>query len=396
MSNNKKIKIQAVTVLCALTSLIATSCSLVSQEEHKKAPIAQTLDEDAYSYVYASLGDVIKSDSVEVSYASSKVYKMTYKSSSFVVSKTYFSKGDEVKKGDLLVECDPYDSYGKPMNLQDTVDELTKEYETYTSQIEYYSSLASLEEQKEKIYISYNQTFDTTNLDYYNKMVEDITKDLNVTTYELEEKQELLDACKIYAPADGTIGYIAQVSKWDTLAAGETAVSVLEADSEIYAITAKPEYFTVDEEYNVTFSIVNYVNNDEQIGKDMKERDTETSTSEMVVKCTSIEATSELNSTYRIEFDYVSGATELSGNSIKGAINIVLDEADNVITIPKSALLKSGDGYAVYMENDDGSRRIQDVEVGVISSKLAEIKSGLEVGDCVITDSSTSSDDNEN
>jgi multidrug efflux pump subunit AcrA (membrane-fusion protein) len=116
----------------------------------------------------------------------------------------------------------------------------------------------------------------------------------------------------------------------------------------------------------------------------------------MVVKCTSIEATSELNSTYRIEFDYVSGATELSGNSIKGAINIVLDEADNVITIPKSALLKSGDGYAVYMENDDGSRRIQDVEVGVISSKLAEIKSGLEVGDCVITDSSTSSDDNEN
>jgi multidrug efflux pump subunit AcrA (membrane-fusion protein) len=396
MSNNKKIKIQAVTVLCALTSLIATSCSLVSQEEHKKAPIAQTLDEDAYSYVYASLGDVIKSDSVDISYSSSKVWTMSYYDSYFIVSNVYFSKGDEVKKGDLLVECDPYDSSGKLMNLEEIVDELNEEYETYSSQIEYYSSLASLEEQKKKIYISYNQTFDSTNLDYYNKMVEDITKDLNVTTYELEEKQKLLDACKIYAPADGTIGYIAKESKWDMLSAGDTAVSVIESASEISAITTKYEYFTIGENYDVTFSVGNYVYNDEQIGKAKKDKDIETTQKYMVVRCTDIQPTSELNTTYKISFEYVSGDEDISGDTISGKIEIVLDEADSVTTIPRTALLKSGDGYAVYMENDDGSRKIQEVEVGVLSGTLAEIKSGLEIGDCVITDADTDSDEKEN
>jgi multidrug efflux pump subunit AcrA (membrane-fusion protein) len=116
----------------------------------------------------------------------------------------------------------------------------------------------------------------------------------------------------------------------------------------------------------------------------------------MVVRCTDIQPTSELNTTYKISFEYVSGDEDISGDTISGKIEIVLDEADSVTTIPRTALLKSGDGYAVYMENDDGSRKIQEVEVGVLSGTLAEIKSGLEIGDCVITDADTDSDEKEN
>ena len=48
-------------------------------------------------------------------------------------------------------------------------------------------------------------------------------------------------------------------------------------------------------------------------------------------------------------------------------------------------MIKSADGYVVYVQEDNGNRSLKNVEVGIIASDTVEIKSGLELGETVLT-----------
>lgn len=58
---------------------------------------------------------------------------------------------------------------------------------------------------------------------------------------------------------------------------------------------------------------------------------------------------------------------------------------ESVLTVPSSAVIPSGDGYAVYTVSN-GRASLTSVEVGSRTGGFAEIRSGLSVGDLVISD----------
>ncbi|WP_172297287.1 efflux RND transporter periplasmic adaptor subunit [Pseudoruegeria sp. HB172150] len=67
-------------------------------------------------------------------------------------------------------------------------------------------------------------------------------------------------------------------------------------------------------------------------------------------------------------------------------VSIVLDRAENVLTIPASAIKKTSDGYTVdVFEAGTGTTRAQPVEVGLNDKVTAEILSGLTEGDRVVS-----------
>lgn len=67
-------------------------------------------------------------------------------------------------------------------------------------------------------------------------------------------------------------------------------------------------------------------------------------------------------------------------------VSIILDKAENVLTVPSSALIKRPQGYMVKLyEPASGTTRLQAVEVGLNNKINAEIKSGLSEGDIVVT-----------
>ena len=70
-------------------------------------------------------------------------------------------------------------------------------------------------------------------------------------------------------------------------------------------------------------------------------------------------------------------------------ITIVAASATNVIAIPSRALSGTADAYTVRVMAGDGSVSVRDVEVGLVTSSLAEIKSGLQAGERVVTGTST-------
>ena len=71
-------------------------------------------------------------------------------------------------------------------------------------------------------------------------------------------------------------------------------------------------------------------------------------------------------------------------------ISIVAASATNVLAIPSRALSGSAGAYTVRVVAADGSVSVRDVEVGLVTSSLAEIKSGLQAGDRVVTGTSSS------
>jgi membrane fusion protein, macrolide-specific efflux system len=70
-------------------------------------------------------------------------------------------------------------------------------------------------------------------------------------------------------------------------------------------------------------------------------------------------------------------------------ISIVAASATNVLAIPARALSGSAGNYTVRVVAADGTVSVRSVEAGLITSSLAEIKSGLQAGERVVTGTSS-------
>ena len=71
------------------------------------------------------------------------------------------------------------------------------------------------------------------------------------------------------------------------------------------------------------------------------------------------------------------------GDQYRVEARFILDEANDVLQIPTSALFRQGDGWAVFLAGDEIAT-MRPVEVGRRSGLQAEILSGLDAGDAVV------------
>lgn len=74
-------------------------------------------------------------------------------------------------------------------------------------------------------------------------------------------------------------------------------------------------------------------------------------------------------------------AAVLAGMSASVAVTTA--ELDNVVTVPASALNGSSGSYTVRVIGSDGQTALVDVQVGLVTSSAAEIKSGITAGETV-------------
>lgn len=82
-----------------------------------------------------------------------------------------------------------------------------------------------------------------------------------------------------------------------------------------------------------------------------------------------------------------STASPLPGMSAE--VDVTIAEARNVVAIPAIALSGTSGSYTVRIIGSDGSPVARSVEVGLVTTSLAEIRSGLAAGDTVVTGSSS-------
>ncbi|MFN8631221.1 MAG: hypothetical protein U0838_13160 [Chloroflexota bacterium] len=79
-------------------------------------------------------------------------------------------------------------------------------------------------------------------------------------------------------------------------------------------------------------------------------------------------------------------ATPLPGMSAE--ITIVIASAQNAVAVPVAALSGTSGSYTVRVLNSDGTVESRTVQVGLITSDLAQITSGIASGETVVTGTS--------
>jgi len=85
----------------------------------------------------------------------------------------------------------------------------------------------------------------------------------------------------------------------------------------------------------------------------------------------------------------LTGAPSALRSGMTADITIVTDSATNVLTVPSAALRGTAGNYRVQVLGSDGTPVARTVEVGLVTSSTAEIKSGLTAGETVVTGTNT-------
>lgn len=378
-------KLAAAVMLSAALSTVG--CGLLPEkEETRVAPIADSLDEMQFEYVDVIQADVTEVYKVPLSYNSNDSISLFFGENGVRVSAVYVSKGDIVKKGDLLLE-------GDNEKIKEEIETLNQSIAEYNNNIAYYTAMIEAETEKKLICAQYAITYDNTVLSGYEDMLDACQKSLNVAKMQLDEASLKLENYRIYAPYDGKIGYVAQVSVYETVSSYEAVATVLKGETYFYTTTDDPDYFQVDGVYTCNYDYseeqvsVSGTGEDEDgvINKNNRESisiDVFDYSDTVEVKCTSIECKNESTGVYEVRFQPLGEMKSIAPTDM--SISFEIASAENVLCVPKKVLIKANDAYAVYLLNEDGSRKVQTVEVGIVSDSLAEVQSGLSLGDRVI------------
>jgi len=85
----------------------------------------------------------------------------------------------------------------------------------------------------------------------------------------------------------------------------------------------------------------------------------------------------------RIDLVGPHAAWERLGHGYRVEPEIILAEADDVLKVPRSALFRDGDRWAVFIDTG-GTAELRHVELGLENGLEAEITSGLELGQIVV------------
>ena len=71
---------------------------------------------------------------------------------------------------------------------------------------------------------------------------------------------------------------------------------------------------------------------------------------------------------------------------MSASVTVTTASVDNVLRVPATALEGSSTaGYTVQVLNSDGSVTTQAVQVGLVTTSMAQITSGLSAGEAVVT-----------
>ena len=286
----------------------------------------------------------------------------------------YVDVGDDVKEGDLLAEIDAKTSETELAAARARLAQL--ESELAGSQAEL--TLAQ-RQYKRNLDLSKIDAVSRDDLDTTETAVQTVTAQIGSLKAQIEQQKSTVEGAevnlgytKIYAPMTGTV--TAQTAlQGQTLNANQTAPNILTI-SDLSAMTVEAEVAEADvgrlaEGMPVYFTTLGAANERWR------------STVRQVLPTPEIENDVVL---YTVLVDIANPDGKLM-KDMTTQVFFLLGEAKDAITVPVGAVNESADGQTyVTVMTEDGPRQRQ-VEVGLTNRISAEIKSGLDEGETVVT-----------
>jgi RND family efflux transporter MFP subunit len=334
-----------------------TLCGCNLKQEDDKSSILVTNDAtSSYEMTQAQKGMIQKTKVLVANYQQVRSENLSFNVNGRRLEAVYVSMGDTVEKGDLLAEVYCDDEKKELANLEYRIKTQEMKIEHLKEQKEL--ELTQLARRKGGMSSAEyeNQVRETE--EKYRLRTEDIEDSIYIARLQYDELYQWVEGCKLYAGMDGTITYMRDTGSsfvsWSgskVLTISDSAECAFLCDDIEYA-----SYFTVGDTY--VFS-----------------------TSTGVEYETVLEEINEEEGILRFElkvprYDMTLGTRVL--------YSLVLEEKEDALNVPKNAVHYAGDAAYVYYFDEDGSRQMKAISVGLQADSKVEILSGLAEGEEVI------------
>ncbi len=348
-------------ILC-LSMFLVTGCGLLPEEEElRKAPVIQSIDEEYFTTVTVKTGDVVDYFSVRGKYQKQETQTLQLSSWEEELKDLYVAVGDRVSSGDVLAELTVGDLDSQIEEQQKVCDECLREKE-------YVSTLVSLENERKDLAKKYKRDYDKEVLENLKARLEKAEDNYYIADLKLGELQAQLDKKRLVSGINGVVTEIEYTHGWDW---NKNTGVVITVESEKYGFV-----FTTDQVDSFEIGTVCEIEMDNG----------EILNAEVI---TSV-ATNDQGTMVKVTMEPIlTNAAIIAGDM--GTIKVTKAAVSNVVYVPYGSLRKIGDDYAVYVVNQDGLRERRIIKVGLIVSGRAisddnrvEVIEGVSVGEEVI------------
>lgn len=327
-------------IVIVLTISVLSGCYLLPQEEDPLEPPLLKPAQVEYVTEVIELSDIKKESIIRGKFRSENEITLSFEKISGILIQKHIKPGDRVKKGDLLFELD--------------IDDME-----HNEQIAYYN------------YKKAKYRYDglrSNNASYYDIKAADMDKEIALLNY--EKIQQEIEKSKIHAPMDGFVTYMTNANIGDYVSGDKIIVRIADESALRLIVNGDDAYKfdfgdIVDIEVNIKRQKFNYKG-------------------EIVL--------SPFDKPENMEEDFdepttIISITNLNNPAIKinqGAIITLIEQsAEDVIVIHRNRI-KNYFGRTFVYVFEDGIKVERDVEKGITSTTMVEIREGLEVGDIII------------
>ena len=322
-----------------LLLLLLSGCGVIQKEEEIRMMRygEKSVQEDVEIAVVLK-GDLVSENNIFVYCEREAGSSLSFGVSGIPYDEFYVSKGDEVTRGQLLakLECDDYQEQKEAAQyeLQRIDIELKKLDSDFAN---YGMSLKDYERQK---------------ADYENQKL--------VLNQRMEELSVYISERYIYADMDGVVEEMAEVGRQDLSEEGLVIFELTGGGQEFRGNTADTRKLAIGQTYSLTLDGEVY----EVVLDRMDEGE---------------------NGDVQVVFTFADGIDHPI-TSERGVVKYVVEEAQDVLYIPKNAVSKGGDRYYVYFLNEAGLREMKEISISDSYGDYYVVTAGLSEGEEIICD----------
>lgn len=353
-----------------LTSIVLGGCLLgcneIVVEDEPIIIVDRKIDEITYNLDEVSIGDVVKTININSEYIQTKEQQISFAEGGKIVDKVYVREGDKVKKGDILVEV-------RTDNLEEQILDLN--YKIKKAELNY-SFLDKQEEfDKENAHITliHSRLTGDDYCDYedsikkiernYRYQREDYTDSILFDKQKLDKLNAELSSKKLYADMEGTVISIKADLEGSTTKRDDVIMTIVDNSNGLFE--------TKDLSLNEICKDGDLLSMSVVYGS---------AKGEYVISPYNISSWGEKQQFMIIE------APEGSGLEVgtTGTVTVVVEEKQQILRIPYSALYEADGKYYTYTLDEDNMRKVQFIEIGLIGDQYVEVTSGLKEKDKVI------------
>lgn len=335
--------------------LLFCGCSMTKKEDKSSVLVTEDAAR-AYEMTQVQRGNIQKTKVIVANYQQVKSENLSFSVDGRRLSGVYVSVGDTVVKGDLLAElfCDEEKDSLASLEYQIKTQEMKIKHLEEQKELE----LTQLARGKAEIPKDEYQNMVSALEDKYRLQIEDLEDMIYIEQLQYDELYAWVEACRIYAGMDGTVTYMRDTGSSFVSRAGNKVMTV--SDS------AECAFLCDDIEYKSYFTPgETYVFH------------TSTGTEYETVLSEINEDSGVMRFELKIpQYDMTIGQRVL--------YSLVLEEKENVLSIPRNAVYYAGEEAYVYLFDEDGNRQVKNITVGLLADSKAEVVSGLAEGDEVI------------